>query len=96
MSKQTELEQIRGRIQYATERKAYLVEYIKDLAINGDLTAREIMDRATELVGLEAQLKEEIAKLDTLSLIIGYESKITKLEEDLKDATIDSFQNLDR
>jgi len=98
MSRNTkeELEQIQGRIKYATDRKNYLVEYIEDLAKGGELTAHEIIERAKELVGLEEQLRAEDARLDTLSLIIGYESTITKLESELKDATIDSFQNLNR
>jgi predicted nucleic acid-binding Zn-ribbon protein len=95
-SKLEELEQIQGRIKYANDRKNYLVEYLEDLAKGGELTAHEIIERAKELVGLEEQLKAEDVKLDTLSLIIGYEDTINKLEGELKEATIDSFQNLQR
>ena len=98
MSRDTkkELERIQNSIQYATDRKSYLVEYISDLAIKGGLTSREIILRGEELGKLEEQLKVEDVRLDTLSLIIGYEGTITKLESELKEATIDSFQNLNR
>jgi hypothetical protein len=91
-----ELKAIHDRIEYIVTRQAYLIEYLEDLAKAGDLTANEVIARAKELTGLEVDYKAENVKLNTLTLKIGYEDRITKLEKELNEATMDSFQNLQR